>query len=348
MNVLSLFDGMSCGHIALERLGVKVDAYYASEIDKFAIKVSSTKFLDTIHLGSVENWRKWDIDWSSIDLILAGSPCQGFSFAGKQLAFDDPRSKLFFEFVDILNHINRFNPKVKYLLENVKMTKPNQLVINNFLGIRPLEINSALVSAQNRERLYWTNISNKTSGLFSEPYIDIPQPTDKGLLLKDVLESNISDKYYLSDKMVNFFINHTEKHQLKGNSGIKFKPTNGDKKANCLVVKNGQYTTDNYIKDYIPCDYRRDEGVRFKEDGKSGTLLARARNDESCGQLVAIREDINYRIRRLTPIECCRLQTVDDDYFMHDGKQIVSDTQVYKMLGNGWTVDVISHILSYM
>lgn len=123
MKVLSLFDGMSCGRIALERAGITVDAYYAAEIDKHAVKVSQANWPDIVHLGDVTKWKEWSIDWASIDLLIGGSPCQGFSFAGKQLAFDDPRSKLFFVYVDILNHIRNVNPSVKFMLENVKMKK---------------------------------------------------------------------------------------------------------------------------------------------------------------------------------------------------------------------------------
>ena len=135
MVVLSLFDGISCGQIALERAGIKVDKYYASEVDKYAITVTQANYPDTIQLGDVTKWREWDIDWGGIDLLIGGSPCQGFSFAGKQLAFDDPRSKLFFVYVDILNHIRSLNPDVKFLLENVKMKKEHLAVITEQLGV---------------------------------------------------------------------------------------------------------------------------------------------------------------------------------------------------------------------
>ena len=131
MNVLSLFDGMSCGQIALNRIGIKPANYYASEVDKHAIKVTQANYPDTIQLGDVTKSREWGIDWSSIDLLMGGSPCQGFSFAGKGLAFDDPRSKLFFVYVDILNHIKSVNPNVKFLLENVKMKKEHMDVITH-------------------------------------------------------------------------------------------------------------------------------------------------------------------------------------------------------------------------
>jgi DNA-cytosine methyltransferase len=170
MNVLSLFDGMSCGQIALNKLGIKYDNYFASEIDKYAIQVTQKNYPNTKQLGSVVDVKGEDLP--NIDLLIGGSPCQGFSFAGKQLNFEDPRSKLFFEFVRILKECK---PKY-FLLENVKMKKEYQDVITKHLGVEPIEINSNLVSAQNRERLYWTNIPN------------IKQPTDKKLYLKDVVE----------------------------------------------------------------------------------------------------------------------------------------------------------------
>lgn len=186
MIVLSLFDGISCGKVAFERAGIKIDKYYASEIDPYAIKVSKKNHPDIIHLGDVTKWREWDIPWEKIDILIGGSPCQGFSVAGKKLNFDDPRSKLFFEYVDILNHIKKLNPNVKFLLENVKMKKEWQDIISSYLGVEPIEINSALVSAQQRKRLYWTNIEG------------VSQPEDKGILLKDILESGIGwqDKSY--------------------------------------------------------------------------------------------------------------------------------------------------------
>ncbi|PTT96632.1 DNA (cytosine-5-)-methyltransferase, partial [Pseudomonas sp. HMWF031] len=154
VNVLSLFDGLSCGQIALNRIGIKPEVYYAAEVDKYAIKVTQANYPKTVQLGDVTQWREWDINWASIDLLIGGSPCQGFSFAGKQLAFHDPRSKLFFVYVDILNHIKSVNPNVKFMLENVKMKKEYLAVISEHLGVEPVFINSALVSAQNRQRYY--------------------------------------------------------------------------------------------------------------------------------------------------------------------------------------------------
>ena len=182
MNVLSLFDGMSCGMIALDRLGIKVDKYYASEVDKYAIQVSQNNYPEIIQVGDVCNIKAED--YQDIDLILAGSPCQGFSFAGKQLAFDDPRSSLFFEFVRLLKEIK---PKY-FLLENVNMKKEFLDVISEQVsacypelpfGIERIKINSALVSAQNRVRWYWTNIP------------EITQPEQRGIVLRDILEKEM-------------------------------------------------------------------------------------------------------------------------------------------------------------
>ena len=175
MNVLSLFDGISCGQIALERAGIKINTYYASEIDKYAIQITKKNYPDTIHIGDVNN-----IDFneyiSKIDLLIGGSPCQGFSKAGKGLNFDDPRSKLFFKFVEALNIIR---PKY-FLLENVRMKKEWINIISEYLNIEPIPINSNLVSAQSRNRIYWTNIPN------------IQQPIDKQIKLQDILEEGIA------------------------------------------------------------------------------------------------------------------------------------------------------------
>ena len=157
MKVLSLFDGISCGMVALERAGIEVERYYASEIEKNAIAISQKNYPNIVRLGDVTKWREWDIPWAEIDLLIGGSPCQGFSFAGKKLNFNDVRSKLFFEFVDILNHIKQYNPNILFLLENVVMKEEHQNVISEYLGVSPVLINSNSFSAQNRPRLYWCN-----------------------------------------------------------------------------------------------------------------------------------------------------------------------------------------------
>ena len=186
MKVLSLFDGMSCGQIALQRLGIDVEKYVASEIDKYAISVAKKNFPNMIHVGDVRDVKVAE----HFDLIMFGSPCQGFSFAGNNLDFDDPRSKLFFEAVRILEEAKTINPNVKFLMENVRMKKESEQVITDYLGVEPIAINSRIFSAQSRYRLYWTNLEVG----------EIPQ--DKGIVLKDILEDEVDPKYLAGDKLL--------------------------------------------------------------------------------------------------------------------------------------------------
>lgn len=294
MNILSLFDGISCGQVALERANIKIDTYYSSEIDNFAISITKKKYPNTIFLGDITKWESWDIDFSTIDMVIGGSPCQGFSFAGKRLCFDDPRSVLFFKFNDILNHIKQINPNVIFLLENVKMDLQSENVISQFLGVEPIRINSNLVSAQNRNRLYWTNINNG----------NIPLPKDKGILLKDIIIEEMDDKFPLSKKHYDAF--------MKSYPNWKDCPLNG--KAKPLLAT--------YFKQPPHCPY-----------------------------IVSKTSPSGYR--RLSPLECERLQTLEDDYTKiginnKNKEYIVSDSQRYKTIGNGWTIDVIAHIFSFL
>lgn len=295
MNVLSLFDGMSCGQIALDQLGVKVDKYYASEIDKYAIKVAKANYPEMTHLGDVCQVKACDLP--NIDLLIGGSPCQGFSFAGKRLNFDDPRSKLFFEYVRLLRECK---PKW-FLLENVKMKKESQDIISEMLGVHPVEINSNLVSAQNRRRLYWTNI----------PFVGMPE--DKGVVLADVLEFGHVDR----DKAHCIDANY-----WKG----------GNPKS--YFEKNRRQLVFNQAK-ILQTPRGNNKGGLRALDGKTPALST------SCWEhnnKLTLDEGVTYR--KLTPTECERLQTVPDGYTAH-----VSNTQRYKMLGNGWTVEVIKHLL---
>ena len=322
MNVLSLFDGMSCGQIALNRLGVKYDKYFASEIDKYAMQITKQNYPDTIHIGDVTAIKAAEL--SKIDLLMGGSPCQGFSFAGSQLAFDDPRSKLFFEFVRLLKELK---PKY-FLLENVRMKNEYLDIITEQLGVEPILINSALVSAQNRQRYYWTNIPG------------IAQPKDKGIVLKDILETNADEKFKISnakkDRVLNtkrgkgFFYNKYSKKIGTVISGDHKAPTDGSYLEIQNKPKQVGIATDINGYDIIKRVY--------SENGKSPTLTTMGGGHRE--PKVAI--DATYW-RKLTPLECERLQTVSDNY-----TQGVSNTQRYKMLGNGWTVDVICHILSHL
>jgi len=445
MNVLSLFDGMSCGQIALNKLGIKYDKYFACEIDKYAMQVTQHNFPDTIQLGDVQFVTKETFGTHKIDLIMGGSPCQGFSFAGKQLNFDDPRSALFFEFVRLVNELN---PKY-FLLENVVMKQEYQDVISKYMGCEPVKINSALVSAQTRKRFYWTNIPN------------VGQPKDKGIVLKDIIESGMTmvDKsqtiksQYAKSSVANFErkgtfhatgvrveqvddkLRHpeaTKKGYAEAGEGEGLDLTFPDSKtrrgramkdkSNCLTAasqemgvvidpskpnqinpdksaksssedekgtqphmqdrvfhedgkshsltasfasrtKVGKFEVKSYREvrtedakkarkehrektgdDYTP--FRAKELVE-REDGKTGTITP----SHHKGLNVSVQEDgKKLSWRKLTPLECERLQTVPDGYtlVMEDGKQKVSNSQRYKMLGNGWTVDVITHILKNM
>jgi DNA (cytosine-5)-methyltransferase 3A len=315
ITVLSLFDGMSCGQIALQKLGIKVKQYFASEIDKHAIKVTQHNFPNTIQLGDVTKIKGSDLP--KIDLLIGGSPCQGFSFAGKQLAFDDPRSKLFFEFVRLKNECN----PTYFMLENVKMKREFEIIISKYMGVAPIEINSALLSAQNRVRLYWTNIANEPYGLFGDMQCTIPHPKDKGILLRDILEIDVPNKYYLSDKAIATTINP------------KINP-----KTNCLtsVRKDNLVMQLNSSKESGGAQPYQQNRV-YHTDGIAPALMAQM----SCGTHAILEKGT--AIRRLTPTECERLQTVPDGY-----TSCVSDTQRYRMLGNGWTVDVIAYIFSFM
>jgi len=292
MNILSLFDGMSCGQIALNRAGIKYNNYFASEVDKYAITVAQNNYPKTIQLGDITKWREWDLP--KIDLVMGGSPCQGFSFAGKQLNFDDPRSKLFFEFVDILKH---YKPKY-FLLENVKMKKEYQDIISGYLGVEPIMINSNLVSAQNRVRYYWTNIPN------------INLLEDKKIYLKDILQ-------YLPDCPI----------------GVKVR-----EKSNCLCV--GGRSSPFGSKQIWDSPFQRitKKGTLKPGIEKAGCLTGGAHSGGNHSDMDIIHSEI--ATRRYSCIECERLQTIPENYTNY-----VSNTQRYKMLGNGWTVDVIVHIL---
>lgn len=320
LTVLSLFDGMSCGRITLDKMGITPKAYYASELDKFAIKETQANWTDTIQLGDVTKWREWDIDWSSIDLLIGGSPCQGFSFAGKQLAFDDPRSALFFVYVDILNHVKSVNPAVKFMLENVKMKKEYLNVITEYLGVEPIFINSALVSAQNRQRFFWCNW-------------EVTQPEDRGVLLFDIIESGFVDREKSHCLDANYFKGGNLKSYFEKNRRQLVFRVNDNKRVKAITENEHGYRP-----------HRGDDrktgiselGRIYKAGAKVHTLTT------SHQPKLALNDDINnFQYRKLTVVECCRLQGVPDNYF-----KASSNTQAYKMLGNGWQCDTIEHIFN--
>lgn len=297
MNVLSLFDGVSCGRIALERTGIEVNNYYSSEIDKYAIKVADKNYPQDSdkRLGDVTKWQDWNIDWSNIDLVTGGFPCQAWSVAGTQQGDKDERGMLFWTMLDIMKKVLEHNPGAKFLIENVKMKKEFEEYITlhttQALGtVYKHLIDSALVSAQNRQRFYWTNIEG------------IKQPEDKGILLRDILDFTVNNVLSQAeyDYMCRSESTTKDVPRLNRAKGV-------DEKANTLTRSLHKGVPHGVIK-YRPCELRE-----YKQDG------------------------LYYR--KLTPLECERLQTLPDNY-----TEGVSNTQRYKMIGNGWTVDVVAHI----
>lgn len=436
--LLSLFDGMGCMPISLKELGIPVNKHYSSEKNPKCIEQIRLNFPEAIHLGDVR-----DVDVSKIeipDVIAAGSPCTDLSFSGTQSGLicstledylelrnewlvnrDETlyyhnnkfqQSILFWEFLRILKEVQEINPDVIFLLENVLMDKKQQKIINDNLGLFPVEINSSLQSAQRRKRLYWTNIRTRKNGLFGELHTDIPQPEDLGLVLKDILEDEVDEKYYIDFKpdSLNHVMDVMEKSRavraggksslskkhchdvIKVSRDLKVK-NNQDKAStftagahsggnhsdmDCICIaqrgrnpqnpssrKSGEHTEqrfkpsldgktntvttvqkDNYVltQNYLQYDvsgkgYSSQQDRAYYEDSKMCSIPA-SRTDTKVKVLV--KDGYEYRIRRLTEKEVCRLQTIPEWY-----KWCVASSHIYMMLGNGWTVSIIKHILSY-
>ncbi|GMO66980.1 MAG: DNA (cytosine-5-)-methyltransferase [Rickettsiales bacterium] len=294
MNVLSLFDGISTLHLVLEKLNIKVNKYYSSEIERTSIEITQHNFPNTIQLGDITKWKEWDIEWEKIDLVAGGSPCQSFSTANagnkKRQNIDmgfEGKSKLFFVYLDILNYIKSKNSNVKFLLENVKMKTEWKDKITSYLKVEPILIDSEVVSPQHRQRYYWCNWQIK------------PILKKKDILLKDII-IDCTSQYFLSEQHHKAFLkSYNWKHcELNGKG----------KTILATYYKQPPHTT------YIPC-----------KDSPSG-------------------------FRRLTPLECEKMQTLPDNftkYGIENGeKKLMSDTARYKAVGNGWTFEVIKHIFS--
>lgn len=377
MRVLSLFDGMSSGQIALRDMGITPEVYYASEVDKFAIAQTQLNFPDTIQLGDVRLVDPTQL--GHIDLLIGGSPCQSFSFAGKRvgmatkenekvLTLDrylelkeqgfefEGQSYLFWEYMRILTELRRLNPNVKFLLENVKMKKEWEAVLTEAIGVPGVHINSALVSAQNRKRIYWTNIG------------EIAQPEDRGLLLRDVLQTEVDEKYFLKDEVVkNLLKKNLRQKEIGGHFYVL--PKLSFEKGNCVTHKG------KWEHDLIATNKHLEKNLRSIDDKAQCFLATSWKGSWANGMTLVEEPDLSQghqyyrtynkedksptllsthfgwthnikeepRIRRLTPTECARLQTIPEWYTWQ-----CSETQQYKMLGNGWTVEVIKHIFSYL
>ncbi|MFA6087485.1 DNA cytosine methyltransferase [Mucilaginibacter sp.] len=335
MNVLSLFDGKSCGRLCLQQAGIKVKNYYASEIDPYAIKISKQKWPDIKHIGDVQSI---DIDNSwylghtnisydkgvimlngDIDLLMAGSPCQGFSNAGLGMNFEDPRSKLFWTFIHLLRQLQRGNPKVLFWLENVKMKKEWRDIISKELGVEPIELNHGICSPTERKRLYWTNIQG------------VKLPSNSHIIINDILEHEVSYKYLITQKAL-------ERGQRKTYSKMRFNPS----KCGTLNTKNnsGQMSIDSgttLIQVGVADGIKGHESKTrvYDPKGKCPTLLTHQGGHHHAK--IAVDEEL---WRRLTPLECERIHGLPDNY-----TEGVSDSQRYRMIGNGWECRGVTEML---
>ena len=354
--VLSLFDGMSCGRIALERAGIKVENYFASEIDKHAIKVTQHNFPNTIQLGSVIDIKGTDLP--QVDLLIGGSPCQGFSFAGKQLNFEDPRSKLFFEFVRLKNECN----PTYFLLENVKMKKEWQDIITKELGVEPIEICSSLFSAQQRKRLYWTNINvdlsklPKSNNVIAD-VLDLPiknKRENKILMSKSDFKVKVRKNYIDKKELALFLRSYKTKtineiavfcnapktmveHWFRTDNSFSIPDVEyWFKLKECLKIEDCKY--DKAVTEFELKNNSFDMAKRiYHIDGKHPTLTTLTGG----GQRKTITD--GNEMFYLNPEHCEKLQTVPLGY-----TKTASERQRFRMLGNGWTVDVIAFILSFI
>lgn len=430
--IVSLFDGISCCYMALKKAEIQFDKYIASEVDKYAQKASQYNFPNIIRVGDVRNVNINEPIW----LLAGGSPCQSFSFAGKmngmstkdsidvvtleqyldlkEKCFEfEGQSYLFWEYVRILKETK---PKY-FFLENVEMPEKWEKLISKTLGVNPIKINSSLVSAQNRVRLYWTNIGLEPSGLFGDLQSIIPQPKDKGIFIKDILQEQVDEKYFVSGKALNY---------IQDEERLKKKYTQIDgKKAICFTANMYQNWTGNYVKIDKKGNIKSNQEkascfaagansggnhsdmdllvlpkvVAMRGRGENNQQTLEPRNDFKSNSLTTVQKDnmacvnkpiqlnpstesggkqpfqqnriydanakapclmhnltkgsnmiySDYAIRRFTPVEVCRLQTIPDNFFFDEnGNNIISDSQIYKSVGNGWTIDVIAHIFSYL
>ena len=342
-SALSLFNGISGLHLALDKAQINVEQVYYSEIDKFANKVTEQRYPNDIALGDVTKWREWNIDWSSVDLVSAGFPCQSWSGAGKQLGDKDERGMLFWTTLDIIKTVLEHNPKAKFLMENVKMKKDFEEYITQHtteaLGyVEKTLINSALVSAQNRNRYYWTNF-------------EVTQPEDRGILLKDIVEGDHIDLYnelendIRNDKVVS-------EQKLNGISQTMTRALNNgknpDQKANSLTACAYKGMGTNGMTNVLINESATKTDKSYSLTASYGGAVAWNSCQKKQRTMIPIAESSEEHpniyngilYRKLTPIECERLQTVPDNW-----TECLSNTQRYKSLGNGWTIDVIVHIL---
>lgn len=333
-NVLSLFNGMNTGRQALENTGHKIGKYYSSEIKPYAIKLTQHHFPDTIQLGDILNWREWNIDWKSIDLVLSGSPCQDLSAAGKRSGINGKKSSLFFIFIDILNHIKSLNPNVLFFQENVGSANKLDIgIMSRELGIYPVRFNSSLVTAQLRDRYYWSNI--RTKQMMFDIITDIPKPKDRKIYLKDIIISGFTDR----EKSTCLLEKNARSSNYKDmrSSIAQEYLLKRDSKGFLTAIKEAT------VKGFT--DIKIGEGVDLSYP-KSKTRRGRLMKDKSNCLLAKKNEyfiNEGYYLRLFTQIELERLQGFPDGY-----TSILNYNQSSSLLGDGWTLPMIEHFFSFI
>ncbi len=378
MNVISLFNGMNTGRQALENIGIKVNKYYSSEIKPYAIELTQHHFPDTIQVGDVTKWQDWDIDWSSIDLILSGSPCQDLSAAGKRAGIHGAKSSLFFTFVDILNHIKTLNSNVLFLQENVgSASKLDVGIMSRALGVYPVRINSSLLTAQLRDRYYWSNIRTKET--MFDIVTDIPQPMDRKIMFKDIITGGVVERVK-ANAILESDYKHIIKDEIKQDIYIKKRIAKGKQTPNLIYVDTDKHVSiktnqchsnsQEYLKHrnettgMITLIYEVNNELRCKTNTNKGFDVV-TENDcldlsyptsttrrsrvtkgkapcltESNNNLYSYKDGI---VRTVNKVEMCRLQGFPDDYC-----DILSTAKAGSLLGDGWTLPIIEHVFSFI
>lgn len=381
INVVSLFNGMSTGHTALDNLNIPIGNYYSSEIKPHAIELTQYHYPNTIQVGNVENWKEWDIDWESIDLVLSGSPCKDLSIAGKRKGINGSNSGLFWKFIEILNHIKTLNPNVLFFQENVGSAPKEDIgIMSRAMGIYPVRFNSSLVTAQLRDRYYWSNFKVTEFGMFGDLVTDIPAPKDRKIMFKDILENGYTNNeksqalleseaktfgYKNMEKFTNLMKRRTEKGKQLPNMVFVDKD-----KANCILESESRphNNQDSLVKrsdkGFTNIVYVEKEEVRVKTNTVKGydvltendclnlsfptskTRRGRVTKGKSpC--LLAGNEPLyslkDYTVRILSKVELCRLQGFPDNHC-----EILTRNKTASLIGDGWTLPMVEHFFKYI
>jgi len=371
---------MNTGRQALENVGIKVNKYYSSEIKPYAIELTQHHFPDTIQVGDVTKWREWDIDWKTINLVLSGSPCQDLSAAGKRAGINGSKSSLFFVFVEILEHIKSLNPEVLFLQENVgSASKLDIGIMSRALGVYPCRINSKLVTAQLRDRYYWSNI--KTKETMFDIVTDIPQPKDRGIMFKDIITGGQVERVK-ANAMLESDYKHTIKDKIKQDIYIKKRLAKGKQTPNLIYVDTDKHTclntgsgnTEKASQRYLQhrnettgmltLIYEENNELRCKTNTLNGyevitendcinlafptstTRRGRITKGKSPCLTKVIEPLYSYKdgiVITVNKIEMCRLQGFPDDYC-----DILTTAKAGSLLGDGWTLPIIEHIFRFI